>query len=273
MLKTRLITAFFLLAGCLPALFYLPQLGWGVLAAGVAGLAAWEWGGFLRASAPARLGFGLAMTAVCLAVLLGFPALFNVGDAGFNPAPLLPAYLLAGAFWVLLVPLWMRQRWQIEVGFPGYLAGCVVIFPTWLALVQLRGEDLRLLLFALVLVWIADVAAYFSGRRFGRRKLAPSISPGKTWEGAVGATLVVLLIGGAVIQAQQLSWLWLLVLPVWTAVSIVGDLFESLLKRQAGIKDSSQILPGHGGILDRIDSQTSTLPLVALIWLLIRSGT
>ena len=126
----------------------------------------------------------------------------------------------------------------------------------------------------MAVVWVADIAAYFTGRAFGRRKLAPSISPGKTWEGAAGAAVAVLAFGfgilamlGAELQGGVAAIA--VVLLAWTAVSIVGDLFESLLKRQAGLKDSGNILPGHGGILDRIDSLTSTLPMVALgaVWL------
>jgi phosphatidate cytidylyltransferase len=127
----------------------------------------------------------------------------------------------------------------------------------------------------MALVWVADIAAFFSGRAFGRHKLAPSISPGKTWEGVAGAMAGVLVYGFAVAPTlpavQNLDRLVLVgCLLLLTALSIVGDLFESLAKRQAGVKDSSQLLPGHGGILDRIDSQLSTLPLVALgihLWL------
>ena len=126
----------------------------------------------------------------------------------------------------------------------------------------------------MAVVWVADIAAYFTGRAFGRRKLAPSISPGKTWEGAAGAAVAVLAFGFGVLamrgaELQGGVAVIAVVLLAWTAVSIVGDLFESLLKRQAGLKDSGNILPGHGGILDRIDSLTSTLPMVALgaVWL------
>ena len=125
----------------------------------------------------------------------------------------------------------------------------------------------------MALVWLADSAAYFVGRAFGRNKLAPAISPGKTWEGAIGAGLAVAVCGVALagyLPARIAANPALLVLLLFglTAISIAGDLFESMLKRQAGLKDSSSILPGHGGILDRIDSLTSTLPIVALIWLL-----
>jgi phosphatidate cytidylyltransferase len=134
------------------------------------------------------------------------------------------------------------------------------------------------MLAAMALVWVADIAAYFAGRAFGRRKLAPAISPGKTWEGVAGAVVGVLAYGGAVFNFSPLAGklplsvpLLALLLVTLTAVSVMGDLFESLLKRQAGIKDSSQLLPGHGGVLDRIDALTSALPLSALILFLVRS--
>ena len=141
------------------------------------------------------------------------------------------------------------------------------------ALVQLRQLGPWPLLGLMAVVWIADIAAYFSGRAFGKHKLAPQISPGKTWEGAAGAVVGVvaygLLLRGLNPPLAALGGLLgaTLALLLLTSVSIAGDLFESLLKRQAGIKDSSQLLPGHGGVLDRIDSLTSTLPLVAAIWL------
>jgi phosphatidate cytidylyltransferase len=135
-----------------------------------------------------------------------------------------------------------------------------------------------LLLAAMALVWVADIAAYFTGRAFGKRKLAPAISPGKTWEGVAGAVVGVMIYGAVVLNFSPLAGnvplaapLLVLLLLVLTAVSVMGDLFESLLKRQAGIKDSSNLLPGHGGVLDRIDALTSTLPLAALIVHLVRA--
>jgi phosphatidate cytidylyltransferase len=117
----------------------------------------------------------------------------------------------------------------------------------------------------LVLVWSADVGAYFAGRRFGRRKLAPAVSPGKTWEGAFGGMLVSLaLCGGALLVLGLPAW-WLLAVAGLVVVSIFGDLFESVIKRVRGVKDSSNLLPGHGGILDRIDSLLAVLPVFALI--------
>jgi phosphatidate cytidylyltransferase len=143
------------------------------------------------------------------------------------------------------------------------LVGFVVLLPTALAMATL--PPLQVLL-VLALVWIADTAAYFSGRAWGRHKLAPSISPGKTREGAVGGLLGALayaIICGALVEARWLPYLAAATLVA--VLSILGDLFESAVKRQAAVKDSGTLLPGHGGILDRVDSATATLPLAALI--------
>jgi phosphatidate cytidylyltransferase len=161
----------------------------------------------------------------------------------------------------------LQRRWH--PGGMGFIVGWLLLVPTWAALVDLHTRSPLLLLMVMALVWIADIGAYFFGRAFGRHKLAPAISPGKTWEGAVGGGIAVLFIGLLVSQVFPVisgvsAWLLVPFLLLLTLFSIAGDLFESLIKRQAGLKDSSQLLPGHGGILDRIDSQTSTLPLAAL---------
>jgi phosphatidate cytidylyltransferase len=150
-------------------------------------------------------------------------------------------------------------------------AGFAVLMPAGLAVLALGPlEVLRVL----VLVWIADTAAYFVGRAWGRRKLAPAISPAKTWEGALGGLIGALayaIIGGFWIQG--IAWVpFLAAAALLAMVSIVGDLFESSAKRQAGVKDSGSLLPGHGGILDRIDSAAATLPLAALLWPLVKAG-
>ncbi|MFN3884298.1 MAG: phosphatidate cytidylyltransferase, partial [Rhodocyclaceae bacterium] len=172
---------------------------------------------------------------------------------------------LATLFWIGFAPLWLKWQWSTACA----TLGLVLILPAWAALVALHERSPWLLLAVMALVWVADIVAYFSGRAFGRHKLAPSISPGKTWEGVAGAALGVLVYGFALAPTlpvtRNLDRLALAGgLLLLTALSIVGDLFESLAKRQAGAKDSSQLLPGHGGILDRIDSQLSTLPVVAL---------
>ena len=187
---------------------------------------------------------------------------------------MVPLYVFSGLFWIFVVPLWLRGKWALSNPMLASLVGFIVLVPTALAMMQLRTMGPWVLLGTMAVVWVADIAAYFSGRAFGRHKLAPSISPGKTWEGAIGAVVAVLLFGFGVLTWQGASnpggaMVVAAGLVLWTAISIIGDLFESLLKRQAGLKDSGTILPGHGGILDRIDSLTSTLPLVALgaVWL------
>lgn len=274
MLRTRILTAIVLFAAFLSALLYLPPLGWAMFATVVAVVATWEWGGLMHFGSSARVALGGGMAGACGALVALEPAALGI-DAGFFDAAWRLGrwfYLPAGLFWFLLVPLWLRHRWPLPKSFFGVAIGALLIFPTWLALVQLRQAGALVLLAIMALVWLADIAAYFSGRAFGRHKLAPSISPGKTWEGAIGAGLAVLVYGFIVSPrlppalSDNYGLLFLLLILL-TAISIAGDLFESMLKRQAGVKDSSNVLPGHGGVLDRIDSLTSTLPLVALLWL------
>jgi phosphatidate cytidylyltransferase len=262
MLKARIITALVLVICLGSALFGLAREGWALLMAAVTGLAAWEWAGLSAFRPVARVAYGLVTALLCL-------ALAQALAAGLIPASLV--YLPSVAFWLLAVPLFLRLR--PRSGMACAPVGWLVLLPTFVAAVQLRAAGPWVLLAVMAMVWVADIAAYFSGRRFGRHKLAPAISPGKTWEGAWGAALGVLLYGFGVAAASgqlaSLSPIGMVLLAffllLFTAISIEGDLFESLLKRQAGIKDSSQLLPGHGGILDRIDSLTSTLPLAGLM--------
>jgi phosphatidate cytidylyltransferase len=178
-------------------------------------------------------------------------------------------FAVAAFFWIVLAPLWMWRGVQPHQTLWTGAAGFAVLVPAGLAMVWL--EPLAVLL-VLVLVWIADSAAYFVGRAWGRRKLAPTVSPGKTWEGVagglVGAVLYAIIIA---LFTDRGAWLALVATAILLGmVSIVGDLFESAAKRQAGVKDSGTLLPGHGGILDRIDSATAALPLAALIWPIVR---
>lgn len=259
MLKTRIVTALVLVAGLLSLLF-LASNSWVRLAfAIVSALAGWEWAGLMKQGGLNRALYGAVVLAVCL-------------WADTNPSIFPVLWAVAALFWLLMAPVWLARRWTLEAKWMGFALGLVVIVPTWAALVTLHGYGPWSLLGVLAMIWMADIAAYFTGRKFGKRKLAPAISPGKTREGAYGAIVGVLLYGliawphlGLWNFADASAWLVLAAgLVALTVLSIMGDLFESLLKRQAGIKDSSQILPGHGGILDRIDSLTSTLPIVAL---------
>ena len=274
MLKTRILTAIFLLSAFFLALFYLPPLGWSMFATLIAAIAAWEWGGLMGFGNNLRIMLGGAFIFVCAALVALEPAALGLED-GFSEAAWALGrwfYLPAAAFWLLGVPVWLRRRLPLPKSLLGLPTGCVLILPTWLALIQLRQAGATTLVVIMATVWVADTGAYFFGRTFGSHKLAPSISPGKTWEGAVGGGLTVIVYGfvfssklPAVLSDSFVLLLSALILL--TVISIMGDLFESLLKRQAGLKDSSNVLPGHGGVLDRIDSLTSTLPLVALVWL------
>ncbi len=265
MLKQRILTAVLLLAGLYASLQFLDLAGWGWLVAGVLGLAGWEWARLSGQPAVAAIAAG-AFTFV----LVASAAHFSFDSRGVAPAAgtlLSTLHGVAIAFWLLVVPVWMYRG-----GRPSrlwlMLTGVIVLLPPALALIQLRAQGLLPLLLLMAVVWIADIAAYFSGRAFGKHKLAPAISPGKTWEGAFGGVLAVQCYGLAIkpvlfVGAQAPSALtWSVILLLLTVVSIVGDLFESMMKRQAGMKDSSQLLPGHGGVLDRVDSLTATLPLI-----------
>ncbi|HLO62191.1 MAG TPA: phosphatidate cytidylyltransferase [Azonexus sp.] len=270
MLKTRVITALVLVSLLLPCLFWLPQAAWALLVAGFIGIAAWEWGALLGWASTPRLALGLLGGLLCAALSVIDPSAleFRLGHPWIALA-----YGLSAAFWLIVMPFWLRGKWAVG-GVGGLAVGAVVLIPTWLAMVQLRALGAGALLGIFAVVWMADIAAYFSGRAFGKHKLAPTISPGKTWEGAIGAGVGVAIYGLVVRHVFDIELLslplWVAVLFVVTGVSIIGDLFESLLKRKAGIKDSSNILPGHGGVLDRIDSLTSTLPVVAFFLLLIQ---
>ena len=277
MLKTRIITALLLFSAFFSALFFLPPVGWVLFVTLVAAMAAWEWGGLMSFGALPRLALAAALILICAAVAALDPAALGLPDAGsnfFDAAWRLGRwfYLPAAFFWIFVVPLWLRQRWSLPKSSIGLAIGLLLILPTWLALLQLRQAGALALVAIMATVWVADIAAYAFGRTLGRHKLAPSISPGKTWEGALGGGLAVIVYGFILspklpaVLSDHYALLFL-VLALLTAISIAGDLFESLLKRQAGLKDSSNVLPGHGGVLDRIDSLTSTLPMVALVWL------
>ena len=277
MLKTRIITAICLVTVFSLAVFILPPAGWIVFSAAIAALAAWEWGALMRMDGRTRRYLGAGLLLVCLVIsVLADPVALGL-ESSANAAHRMRSlsrwfYFPALAFWLLVVPFWLKRRWPLPSSFPGILVGLLVLVPTWLALVQLRQIGGGTLIAVMATVWVADIGAYFFGRTLGKRKLAPAISPGKTWEGAIGGGVMVVLYG--LVLSSKLpvglagnTFLLLFVLFLLPIVSVIGDLFESLLKRQAGLKDSSGILPGHGGILDRIDSLTSTLPMIALTWL------
>lgn len=261
-LLSRVLTAVLLLATFVPAVLWAPAWLWALLMAGVVGMAAYEW---------ARLSHFPPLSARAYAVLLTFSAIVLpyvlAVDWPFFQTGLI---LLAVAFWLVIAPLWLLGRWHAEQPFVRAVVGVVVLLPTWAALLDLHARGPVALLGVMAVVWIADTAAYFAGRHFGRHKLAPAISPGKTWEGVAGAFVALALYAVALslFAGAPLLSLWL-VLAGLLYVSVLGDLFESWIKRVSGMKDSGDVLPGHGGVLDRIDALTSTLPIASgvLMWL------
>lgn len=259
-MKTRILTSLILMLAFIAALFLLPGVWWALAMLLVIAMGGWEWGRLAGFSATGQNIFVILIIAAGLAMTPGLwpsPAM-----AYFTFGALLWGTLLAVVFWLLIVPvsLFMHRsaRGAVFISITGFL----VLLPTWLALTHLRSIHPALLLALVGTVWVADSAAYFAGKAFGRHKLVPEISPGKTWEGVGGALLAVTIYGLLLCQLLHFHDYWLIP-GLWalTIMSIIGDLFESLLKRNVGIKDSGNILPGHGGILDRIDGLTAMLPI------------
>ncbi|KAB2968629.1 phosphatidate cytidylyltransferase [Zoogloea sp.] len=270
MLRARVITALILLAGLLAALFLLPAPLWLAFASLICAIGAAEWAGMTGFPPSARKVYAGLVGALCVAA--GAVAGLHRPDT-VAPFSLAPIYAVSAAFWIFCVPLWLRAKWRLPSPAAAALVGLVLLLPPALAIAHLRLLSPWLLLGVMAAVWVADIAAYFTGRAFGRRKLAPGISPGKSWEGAYGAVVAVVVYGLVVLSSvghggAAVSYLAVVpALVAFTALSIIGDLFESLVKRQAGVKDSGSLLPGHGGVLDRIDSLTSTLPVAGLLLL------
>ena len=271
MLKTRVITALVLLAVLLPILFLLPPVYIGVFFLAALMTAAWEWSRLLAPEA-GRAAYVYAI--FCLMIIL---FLLGMQNANWQFALL----LLAVIFWFFIAPFILAKGMNLSLQKlrPFYVVLGLILLPaTWFALVFLRELGLVFLLSTIALVWVADIGAYFIGKAFGKRKLAVQISPGKSVEGAIGG--LILCYGYALVCAFSLpfestlfgAWAirfgWapmLLIVTVLTAFSIFGDLFESQLKRLAGVKDSSHLLPGHGGVLDRVDALIPTMPIAALL--------
>ena len=292
MLKQRILTALVLLALFIPAALWLPPTGWAALISVIIGLAAWEWAGLAGYGKRGRIRYGVYVAALLfgLSTLPWYSRPNTLHLFGSHPY-LLPLLV----FWFVVIPLWLwlRFRWPLK-GIPGLLVGLIALLPAgfMVASVDVLASgthgiyDKTTLLGILTIAWVADTCAYFTGRKFGRHKLAPGISPGKTWEGVAGAVAGVFLYLLALLLplflqlqdekarelfsdnfyhplvflgfrfhgapfvydkfAFDLCALTFAIALVLTAVSVIGDLFESLLKRQAGVKDSSSLLPGHG---------------------------
>jgi len=268
MFTVRLATALVLLAGCVAALFLLPTLWWAVLLLVVLAAAGGEWGALAGYGRALRWGYAGVIVGSALAI-----GLLATGDVNRLMAMEAAVYGVSCAFWVLVALPWLALRQNVRSRFALGLAGWMVLVPTWLALARLQPEPERLL-GLLGVVWVADSAAYVAGKAWGSHRLAPNISPAKTWEGLAGAGVGV-AVYYAVLSYFTPEWRWwqgwsgAFLFAGVAALSVVGDLFESWIKRQAGAKDSGALLPGHGGILDRIDSMTSSMPFAAFLLLYI----
>ena len=254
MLKVRIMTVVVVLPILLAAMFLLPNAWWNIALVAPLLVAGHEWA---RLADFARGGEAAFLTAL----LGGYVLLWLVG-------PERAVYALAVAFWCIIVPCWLWLRLVVRKRLALAAAGLAVLLPAWLALARLQHEA-GLLLLLLGVIWIAYSAAYFAGRALGRHKLAPAISPGKTWEGVGGAFAAVIayaLVLHFSLFATRDFPLVIAGFVSMVALGILGDLLESWLKRCAGVKDSGGIFPGHGGMLDRVDGMTAALPLAALIF-------
>jgi phosphatidate cytidylyltransferase len=279
MLKQRVITAIVLLLILLPAMFYSESGPFCAIALFLIAAGAWEWARLNGYQAATSIVCGLACAGLC-------GALWFLGALD-QAMPQL--WRIVGALWVL-VGAWVLRggvaAWSGHHRLTRLIAGIVALVLAWLAVAQAKVIGTNFLLSVLVLVWVADISAYFAGRAFGgrliRQKLAPGISPGKSWEGVLGGMAGVLIVGfvwrwvDAVLMVSvpgfytrlgaNGAWFLFVALIFMAAMSVVGDLFESLVKRSAGVKDSSGLLPGHGGVLDRIDALLPALPLALMLY-------
>ncbi len=278
MLQQRIITALVLLAILLPAVFYPDPTAFMAVGVVLIAAGAWEWSNLNHCKPLTAYAIAALSAAGCLAAWY----------FGFVLLPYRGLWLMAGATWVLGgvwllsggVGVWARVPKVVRI-----VVGVLALWVAWMAVVQARVAGINFLVSTMVLVWIADIFAYFTGRavggRFIKAKLAPSISPGKTWEGALGGLLGVLVAAGiwravdaslgtsdlSVFSRLGQSGLLFMFLSVafLATMSVVGDLVESLFKRSAGFKDSSGLLPGHGGVLDRLDALLPVLPLTMML--------
>jgi len=276
MLKTRVITAIVLLAILLPALFAASPWYFAGLTVLLIGAAGWEWARLNGLPGTGALAAGVALALTCIWTLL-------IGGLNAPPAWV---WWLASGIWVLGGAYALRAGpagWPQIAPAARLALGALLLWGAWLAIVQAKVHGINFILSVFCLVWMADIAAYFCGRAFGKKKLAPAISPGKSWEGVWGGLAGVILLGFVWVHVidvkvavdspslytllvQRHGIVSLLALVFLGAMSVVGDLFESLVKRAAGAKDSSNLLPGHGGVLDRIDALLPVFPLaLALI--------
>ncbi|KMK51380.1 phosphatidate cytidylyltransferase [[Actinobacillus] muris] len=281
MLKQRVLSAIVMIAFALVALFGLPPLPFTIALSAIVVLAMWEWAQFVGFKRP----IARAIVAFVVTCLLFFPMVAStdyIRAARFLTDATTPLLFLGCIWWCIALGLVVSypnsaKGWQHSVSAK-FIFGFCTLIPFLIGVLALRFyqyplnqyQGTYLLLYVFLLVWGADSGAYFVGRAIGKRKLAPKVSPGKSWEGAIGGVLTSAVIAGGFLQfapnvfGREIETVSFIVLSIMTvAVSVLGDLSESMFKRQAGIKDSSNLIPGHGGILDRIDSLTAAVPVFA----------
>ncbi|KID57644.1 phosphatidate cytidylyltransferase [Pseudoalteromonas luteoviolacea] len=282
MLKQRIMTSAVLAPLALILVFYTPLNLFSVIAASIVLLGAWEWASLMGISKPLyRLAY-VAVTGVFIATLHFHWPIESLWQSGKLVADANYVFTLAAAWWIvatLLVTRYpkMAKSWSQGIVMPA-IAGFLTLIPLWLALNVLRSADYHaseqfgsiLIMVVLGIVWSADIGAYFAGKNLGKRKLMPNVSPNKTIEGLIGGLItavVFVLIFCYCSDVEHKHWLMYGLLTVVIALfSAIGDLLESMFKREAGLKDSGSCLPGHGGILDRIDSLTAAAPMFALFY-------
>jgi len=255
-LGKRVATASVLAAVLLVVILWLPPMATVVVLTALVLAGGWEWSAFLRL----RSKLARTLYVAVLAALLPTAWFLTVSAAGRN------TFLIVALTWWVVALGWIVFAPRRVAPWSAALAGALALVPAWLGLVRLRWDlpdGAQWVLFSLILVWVADIGAYFIGRRFGRLRLAPEVSPGKTWEGVIGgvaASAIVAVMGSAWFHLPLVIFLPLCLAAV--SFSIVGDLTESLLKRFAGVKDSGTLFPGHGGVMDRMDSVTGAVPVL-----------
>ncbi|GAB3022132.1 phosphatidate cytidylyltransferase [Bowmanella dokdonensis] len=284
MLKQRIITALILAPLALGAILFLPLESFELCIGLIIGLGAWEWSKLMGLSQRLHKALYTALALLICALLAFWVPTELIWYQGQLNNVYLSVLALAALWWVvslLMILAYPRytSRWRNSIRLRG-LFGLLTLIPTWVAIVTLRTQlydvdDLygaSLIFYVLGIVWAADIGAFFVGVKFGRHKLRPNVSPGKTLEGLLGGIAASsAIIGFAALHYQvnaSMIWTHILIGGVTVGVSALGDLNESMFKRCAGCKDSGTLLPGHGGILDRIDSLTAAFPIFALCYVL-----
>lgn len=289
MLGTRILTAAFALLLLVGLAWLLPSTGFDLLLLAIVAIACFEWMRLLKVPLRSSAVIAIVFFGIGAAGLFALPSVMAAANG--VGAGVMPLYVFATLIWLIAVPFGISRF--VTLGgnrLAGRVVAFALCFAAWLALIQADAYGKPFLLSVLLIVWVADSAAYFAGRAFGKTKLAPRVSPGKTQEGVAGALIAVALLallaaytdivsgarsGGSVFSLLQiaLGGVFMVIFSVLiTLVSVMGDLYESLLKRVAGVKDSGSLLPGHGGVLDRIDALIAVLPVTMCLVTLIQSG-